>query len=382
MNPENHTVLPPELTQTEEHTLVVPPREDSSIVVIPAGESNKNVFDSSEKNRDMLLAGLVSILVTVAVAGGAFITGAYTTIPKDDTAHVALEQTPQVIVPDVSNPYFGISLEARSAVVYDVLDERFLFTQNESSVRSLASLTKVMTGILAVEHADTMERIAIPLYAIETEGDSGLYANETWNLKELVNFTLVTSSNDGADAVAAVVGMDQDSSPDTNPAHGVDVFVNRMNQKAKELGLTTLFFNNPTGLDDSNGTYGGRGTAADMAKLVAYAWNQVPELFNGSTQLASTYTSLDGFVHEALNTNKYVGRYPSLLGSKTGYTDYAGGNLAIMYDAGMNHPIVIVVLGSSIDGRFSDVEKLIDATGTYMTSGWYSYEIEQGSGTY
>jgi D-alanyl-D-alanine carboxypeptidase len=57
-----------------------------------------------------------------------------------------------------------------------------------------------------------------------------------------------------------------------------------------------------------------------------------------------------------------VNRFPDLLLSKTGYTDLAGGNLVIVYDAGINHPIAIVVLGSTEDGRFTDVSQLIAAT--------------------
>jgi D-alanyl-D-alanine carboxypeptidase len=90
--------------------------------------------------------------------------------------------------------------------------------------------------------------------------------------------------------------------------------------------------------------------------------------------------SEDGFIHTAENTNKQVYSFPGLLGSKTGYTDYAGGNLAVVFDAGLNHPIAVVVLGSSLDGRFTDVRKLVDATAEYMTSGWYAYEAAHLSG--
>ena len=70
---------------------------------------------------------------------------------------------------------------------------------------------------------------------------------------------------------------------------------------------------------------------------------------------------------------------PGLLGGKTGYTNLAGGNLAVIYDAGLNHPIVVVVLGSTLEGRFGDVETLVDATYGYIENGWYEYEFMSGS---
>ena len=64
------------------------------------------------------------------------------------------------------------------------------------------------------------------------------------------------------------------------------------------------------------------------------------------------------FTHEGINTNTEITKLPQVLASKTGFTDLAGGNLAVVVDVGLNHPVVIVVLGSSKEGRFSDVEFL------------------------
>ena len=69
---------------------------------------------------------------------------------------------------------------------------------------------------------------------------------------------------------------------------------------------------------------------------------------------------------DARNTNQETGKFPLLIASKTGYTDLAGGNLALAFDAGFNRPIIIVVLGSSYEGRFADAEKLVWATLAYL----------------
>jgi D-alanyl-D-alanine carboxypeptidase len=75
-----------------------------------------------------------------------------------------------------------------------------------------------------------------------------------------------------------------------------------------------------------------------------------------------TAISEQGIPHTFANTNQDVEHIPNLLLSKTGFTDLAGGNLVVVYDAGINHPVAIVVLGSTEEGRFTDVKTLLNAT--------------------
>ena len=67
-------------------------------------------------------------------------------------------------------------------------------------------------------------------------------------------------------------------------------------------------------------------------------------------------------IYPAQNTNYFVDQVPNIIASKTGFTDLAGGNLVIAYDAGLNRPIIISVLGSSEEGRFKDALKLLEAS--------------------
>ena len=138
-------------------------------------------------------------------------------------------------------------------------------------------------------------------------------------------------------------------------------------------------YTNPTGLDDE--VPGGLGTAEDTAMLLTYIWEQQPEVLAHTNELEKEFVSLDEFVHIAENTNERVYSIPGLLGGKTGYTDKAGGNLAVIYDAGFDHPITVVVLGSTLDGRFDDVETLVDTTYTYINSGWFEYETQISGST-
>jgi D-alanyl-D-alanine carboxypeptidase len=166
---------------------------------------------------------------------------------------------------------------------------------------------------------------------------------------------MLASSNDAAFALAAAVGSIIDKS---NPNQ---TFVNAMNIRAEELGLNNFKFFNPTGLDIDSTQAGAFGTAREVTFLMEYILENYPNILEPSTFTATRVYNETGSYHSAENTNPIVTQIPNLLGSKTGYTDIAGGNLTIAFDAGYNRPIIITVLGSSFDGRFSDVKKLVDA---------------------
>lgn len=79
-----------------------------------------------------------------------------------------------------------------------------------------------------------------------------------------------------------------------------------------------------------------------------------------------TLRSLNDVDHQVKNTNEAVERFPGLIASKTGFTSLAGGNLAVAFEAGPMYPIIIVVLGSTLEERFNDIEKLIWASLEYL----------------
>jgi D-alanyl-D-alanine carboxypeptidase (penicillin-binding protein 5/6) len=138
--------------------------------------------------------------------------------------------------------------------------------------------------------------------------------------------------------------------------------VEAMNIRAGELGLRETYFLNPTGLDISETEAGAFGSARDMAFLMDYILKNQPGILERTKEEAFTLHNVAGVGHEAENTNVVISEIAGLIGSKTGYTTLSGGNLAIAYDASLNRPIVVVVLGSTINGRFSDVLKLVEAS--------------------
>jgi len=104
------------------------------------------------------------------------------------------------------NPFDTVVLTAHSVFVYDVHKNKVLFAKNEHDIVPLASVTKLMTALVANKFIPDYNRIVISPEALTEEGDSGLYVNETWRLRDLIGYTLLVSSNDGAHAVASVGG--------------------------------------------------------------------------------------------------------------------------------------------------------------------------------
>ncbi|MDP3735157.1 MAG: hypothetical protein Q8R39_01880 [bacterium] len=265
------------------------------------------------------------------------------------------------------SPFSSLALDARAAIVWDVALARPLYSRNADAQLPLASLTKLMTVLLAHERISPPVTLTIAPSALAPEGDNGLFPEEEWRLRDLIGYTLIVSSNDGARALAAAAGSvgGMVSGP-SSESKALETFVTAMNERAIELGLTQTYFLNESGLDTSEAVSGGYGSAHDVARLLAEALHEIPAELEMTRTKALAVRSLSGVVHDAENTNEVVNRIPALIGGKTGYTDLAGGNLAIVFDAGFARPIAVVVLGSTQAGRFSDVERLVWATLEYL----------------
>ncbi|MBU6390032.1 serine hydrolase [Patescibacteria group bacterium] len=270
-------------------------------------------------------------------------------------------------------------IKAKAAFVYDAKTKQTLYSMNGNSQLPLASLTKIMMAVTALEllHPDTV--VTIGTESLQRgEGDSGLYGRERWRLSDLLGLTLVESANAGANAIAQAAGGAA-AAQIAAAAGGVSAsadnyettqaqFVAAMDQKAAALGLHQMYFLNPSGLDENNNVSGGYGSAHDVSLLFSYAITKYPRIFENTTYGTRRFTSLSNLTHIIKNTDIFVGNFPGLLAGKTGYTDLAGGNLTIAFDAGPDHPIIVTVLGSTEQGRFTDAEKLVWATLDYLQS--------------
>jgi D-alanyl-D-alanine carboxypeptidase (penicillin-binding protein 5/6) len=261
--------------------------------------------------------------------------------------------------------YFeDVSLTAHSAYVWDVREQKALYNTNADSKWPLASVTKLMTALVAYNLLESGTAITIPAEAIKQDGGSGLTDGETFELQDLIDLVLMSSSNDGAYALAIAAG---EGLGDVNtPA---DTFIRAMNIRANEIGLSQTHFNNVTGLDIDESNAGAYGSARDIAFLMEYIITNHPDILAFTKDGRTRIRNRDGAFHDVENTNEITNKIQGIFASKTGYTDLAGGNLVIAFDAGLNHPIIVSVLGSTYEGRFLDVLELAKRARAQITQG-------------
>ena len=297
------------------------------------------------------LAGPATLLL-LAIAAFVFVyayMGNITQVPSAETASAAA----------VTDAFAGISLQAKSAVVVDLRTGKVLYRLNSGTQLPLASLAKVAL-VLAVRDAMPPESlVSIPYDTAPKGAAMRLGKGEKWKLGDVINFTLVASSNEGANILAQVADAAVKARYPQAPLGGAALW--RMNNLAQSLGLTHTYFLNVNGLDSSISQSGAYGSAEDVAALFAYAASTSPESFSGTTRDGLLLTDEDGNTTSAFNTNEALGAIPGLIMGKTGYTDLAGGKLAAVFDVGLARPVVAVVLGSTHSGRFADMKMLVMA---------------------
>lgn len=301
-----------------------------------------------KKNKELFLfGGLIVILLLILI--GIFLFSKINENKKQDTENIIQEE---VII--LVNPFSELNLEADAVFVKNISTGEVIFNKNENKILPLASITKLFTAGTAYDLFGPEKLITIKDSDLLQEGDVSVYAGETFSVKSLIDIILISSSNDLSSALAS-------------GAESKENFIKHMNIFAKKAGLedTTLF--NETGLDINTTETGGLGTAKDISNLAEYIFTKYPSIFEATKISQIKKTSMEGIAHTFYNTNSIVNTLPNILGSKTGYTDMAGGNLVVIIDPGLNTPIVITVLGSTREGRFSDVEKLTEALLTYFS---------------
>ncbi len=221
----------------------------------------------------------------------------------------------------------------------------------------LASLTKLMTVRIALERNAPDEFYTVVPEDLLSEGSIGFVPGQTYRLSELTKALLVASSNNAAAMLARSSGL------------GIEGFIAAMNERAQALGLFSLHYGSVSGLDTENDTVAtARGSARDTVRLLALDARDFPDAFTVSTQPHVVMTDTRGATIMLENTDKAIGSLPLLIASKTGYTDTAGGNLAVLWKSSSGAVLGAAVLGSTESGRFADMITLHDAADDYMAS--------------
>lgn len=248
--------------------------------------------------------------------------------------------------PYTPEAFKDVAVKAGAYIVYDLVDKKVIAQRNSTTKLPLASITKVMTAITARTHHGKETKITITPDSIDEGYDLGLKKGQVWKLDELLKYTLVFSSNDGAHAIADGLG-------------GRKKFIEQMNTDSALLGLA-FTFTDPAGLDVGD-RLGGKGTALDVAKLFGIARTRYPEIFESTTKTRLNVLANKDRITGIPNTNQEIANFFGAEASKTGFTDNAGGNLGVVVDVTLGHPVVIVVLGSTREARFVDTENLYKA---------------------
>lgn len=270
-------------------------------------------------------------------------------------AHAQM-QTVQPIQP-VLTPIAGQSIQtpvdaskiiAKRVLLVNMTTGETIYEKDALTVQPLASLTKLMTAVTVREMyaiwANPPKRIRlISRTSAQTAADRQVAVGGYMKTDDLISYMLLSSSNFAAQSLASGI-IDRDS------------FISYMNFTARNLGLSESRFVNASGLTERDGS-GSTGNAKDVMKLLDIIVKKYPQLATATRSGDALIRTSSGKAIAIDNPNKSLERIPGIYLGKTGYTDEAGGNLALVIKRNGAY-YGIVVLGSTIDGRFSDAEYL------------------------
>jgi D-alanyl-D-alanine carboxypeptidase len=257
------------------------------------------------------------------------------------------KKTPQRIIDATSA---GVEVTAYSALAVDRKTGKVLYQKNAEEVRSIASITKLMTALVFLDHNPGWDKeITISSDDYREGGITYLIAGERISVRDLFYATLVASANEGAVALARTTGLTQEE------------FVSAMNAKAKELGMASTHFVDPTGLSDYN-----QSTAVDIIILAKRAFIEDSiysatsknsyQLYIINKDISRTVTNTNRILREkfGVDSENYL-----VEAGKTGYLKRAGYCFTSLVSDDRGDEILTVVLGSStIDNRFVDTKSL------------------------
>ncbi len=236
----------------------------------------------------------------------------------------------------------AIDISAKSGVVIEANTGRVLFGKNENQRLPMASTTKIMTALIALEQPNLDEEFVVDENAIKVEGSSmGLVPGSIVTLRDLVYGMMLASGNDAANAAAVRIAGD------------IPSFVALMNKKAKEIGLNDTNFVTPSGLDDENHY----STALDMAKLGAYAIKNPVFLEIASTKKKRLEYGNPKMPRTLFNHNRLLSEYEGAIGIKTGFTKKSG---RCLVSAAERDGVTLVAVTLKAPNDWSDHKKMLD----------------------
>lgn len=257
----------------------------------------------------------------------------------------------------------GPSIEAQAAIVMDYYTGAVLYSKAADTQMYPASITKIMTALLACENNPLDDIVTTSENAVynisEDSSRAWLEVGESLTMEQMLMCIMLQSANDAAYAVAE------------HTSGSMKKFVELMNQRAREIGCTGTHFNNPHGLHNENHYT----TARDMALIMKTAWRNTRfRRFASTVTYEIPPTDLFKETRSYLNNHKMMKteeyEYPGVLGGKTGFTDQAGNTLVTV--AYKNSMALVVVVLNGINGAYSDTAALLD----YGFENFKNYRID------
>ncbi len=262
-----------------------------------------------------------------------------------------------------------LNLYAQSAVLMDAGSGRILYAKNADEKRPMASTTKIMTCILALEYGNLGDYVEVSSYAAKMpKVKLGMQNGEYYRMEDLLYSLMLESHNDSAVAIAEHIGG------------SVEGFAGMMNQKARDIGCHDTFFITPNGLDATATLQNGEvmthsTTAADLAKIMSYCILTSPEKDSflqitqtASYQLTSYKQTDDGFVaggrsFSCSNHNAFLNMMDGALSGKTGFTGNAGYcYVGALRDGERYYVVALLACGwpNNKNYKWSDTAKLME----------------------
>ena len=235
---------------------------------------------------------------------------------------------------------------ADSAILVEASTGRIIYEKNPDAYHEPASMTKMLTCILAMEKLDPLQEIPMGEMAVFAEDNTLAWTvGDSVSAQDMITAVMLVSENGGAIALAQAVGGN------------VSQFANMMNDKAKQIGCTRSNFENPNGLPNTNHY----STAKDMARIAVYCMKNADFRKVVDTRRTSIHwTYPKDKWSELNNTNELLGKYKGANGIKTGWTRAAGGCLSASAKRGEVELIAIVMHSPDHDTRFDDAANLLN----------------------
>lgn len=312
-----------------------------------------------KRNRQLLIVVLIIFLLSVGTIYSFFRIRKLEQ-QKESIGIIISEITPEIefyrsLIPirRLDIPFPPIRASASLVAIMSDDRDKFLFEENSDVVLPIASIAKLMTAIIAIEQYNLDDELLISEGAFlkDLHRPNNLFPGETYSVRSLLYASLIESSNSAAQSLAEGKTFLDFNSKETS-------FINKMNERARSLGMRNTRFSNPTGLDPLiAGSPINQSSARDLLILARYLLSH-PLILEILSVESYTLMSADGMIkYEVISTNEFLRKRDDIIGGKTGRTVRAGGSFFGLFKRGTSY-IFTIILNSR--DRFSETEKMLE----------------------